>query len=96
MSSTDQIYQRAAKRRGDKFDRSMTRGKLLGNNAQLFIFISILIMTKLISFLRFLLTAVRTGRLGLLPVKFYRANNAVFVSVDLIGEKNQVVLELSV
>ena len=29
MSSTDQIYHRAAKRRGDKFDRSITRG----NNA---------------------------------------------------------------
>ena len=27
-------------RRGDKFDRSMTRGKLLDNNTQLFIFIS--------------------------------------------------------
>ena len=27
-----------AKRRGDKFDRSMTRGKLLDNNATLFIF----------------------------------------------------------
>ena len=25
--------------------------------------------------------------------KFYRANNALFVSVDLIGEKNQVILE---
>ena len=49
VSSTDQIYHRAAKRRGDKFDRSMTRGKLLGNNAQLFIFISILIMTPPIS-----------------------------------------------
>ena len=30
----------AAKRLGDKFDRSMTLGKLLGNNALLFIFIS--------------------------------------------------------
>ena len=49
-SSTDQIYHRAAKRRGDKFDRSMARGKLLGNNALLFIFISILIMTQLITF----------------------------------------------
>ena len=84
----------SAKRLGDKFDRSMTRGKFLGNNAQLFIFISILIMTKLLSFLRVLLTAVRTGRLGLLPIKFYRGNNAVFVSVDLIGEKNKVILEL--
>ena len=71
----------------------MTRGKLLGNNAQLFIFIYILIMTQLISFIRLLLTAVRTGRLGLLPIKFYRGNNAVFVSVDLIEEKNQVILE---
>ena len=47
MSSTDQIYHRAAKRRGDKFDRSMTRGKLLDNDTQLFIFISILKMTQL-------------------------------------------------
>ena len=53
-------------------------------------------MTQLISFLHFLLTAVRTGRLGVLPVKIYRGNNAVFVSVDLIGEKNQVILELSI
>ena len=60
----------------------MTLGKLLGNNAPLFTFISILIMTQLISFLRFLLTAVRTGRLGLLPIKFYRGNNAMFVSVE--------------
>ena len=37
VSSTGHIYHRAAKRRGDKFDRSM---------AQLFIFISILIMTN--------------------------------------------------
>ena len=29
-----------ASRLGDKFDRSMTLGKLLGNNALLFIFIS--------------------------------------------------------
>ena len=76
-TSTDRIYHRAAKRRADKFDRSMTRGKLLGNNALLFIFISILIMTQLISFLwknentKFTrLTAVRTGSLGLLPVNF--------------------------
>ena len=45
------IDHRAAKRLGDKFDRSMTRGKLLGNNVLLFIFISILIMTQVISFL---------------------------------------------
>ena len=43
-----------------------------------------------------LLTAVRTGRLGVLPIKIYRGNNVVFVSVDLIGEKNQVILELRV
>ena len=93
VSSTGHIYHRAAKRRGDKFDRSVTRGKLLGNNAPLFIFISILIITKLISFLHLLLTAVRTGRIGVLPIKIYRGNNAVFVFVDLIGEKNQVILE---
>ena len=40
VSSTDQIYHLAASRLGDKFDRSMTLGKLLGNNALLFIFIS--------------------------------------------------------
>ena len=47
VSSTGHIYHRAAKRRGDKFDQSMTRGKLLDNDTQLFIFISILIMTQL-------------------------------------------------
>ena len=34
------------------------------------------------------------GRLGLLPIRIYWGNNAVFVSVDLIREKNQVILEL--
>ena len=43
VSSTDQIYLRC-----DKFDRSMTRGKLLDNDTQLFIFITILIMTQLV------------------------------------------------
>ena len=38
---------REASRWGDKYDRSMTRGKLLDNDTQLFIFISILIMTQL-------------------------------------------------
>ena len=47
VSLTGHIYHRAAERRGDKFDRSMTRGKLLDNDTQLFIFISILIMTQL-------------------------------------------------
>ena len=42
----DQIYHRAAKRRGDKFDRSMTRGKVLDNNTQLFNSISILMMIQ--------------------------------------------------
>ena len=91
VSSTDKIYHQATKRRGDKFDRLMTLGKLLGNNAQ--IFISILIMTQLISLLHFLLSAVRTGMLGLLPISIYQRNNAVFVSVDFIVEKNQVILE---
>ena len=53
-------------------------------------------MTQLISFLHFLLTVVRTGRLGLLPIKIYRGYNAVLVSVDLIGEKNQVILEYKI
>ena len=90
MLSTDQIYHRAAKRRGDKFDQSITRGKLLGNNAPLLIFIFYSNNDPA----NFLLTAVRTGRLGLLPIKFYRGNNAVFVSLNLIGEKKQVILEL--
>ena len=47
VSSTDHIYHRAAKRRGDKFYQSMTRGKLLDNDTQLSFFISILIMTQL-------------------------------------------------
>ena len=47
VSSTGQIYHRAAKQRGANFDRSMTRGKLLHNDTQLFILISILIMTQL-------------------------------------------------
>ena len=47
VSSTGHIYHWAAKRRGDKFDRSMTRGKLLDNDTKLFIFMSILIMTQL-------------------------------------------------
>ena len=34
------------------------------------------------------------GKPWLTASKFYRANNALFVSVDLIGEKNQVILEL--
>ena len=44
VSSTDQIYQLAASLLSDKFDPSMTLGKLLDNNAQLFIFISKMIM----------------------------------------------------
>ena len=58
------------------------------------VFTDLLIMTQLISFSHFFLTAVRTGRFGVLPIKIYRGNNAVFVSVDFIGEKNQVILEL--
>ena len=38
MSSTGHIYHGAALRLGDKFDRSMTRGKLLDNDTQLFHF----------------------------------------------------------
>ena len=38
VSSTDQSYDRAAKQKGDKFDRSMTRDKLLDNNTTLFNF----------------------------------------------------------
>ena len=38
--ATDQIYHLAASQLGDKFDGLMTLGKLLENNAQIFIFIS--------------------------------------------------------
>ena len=106
MSSTDQIYHRAAKRRGDKFDRSMTRGKLLGNNALLFIFISILIINQLISFFvkkmktRNSHGLLQLGREALAYCQFASAlisgNKALFVSVDLIGEKNQVILEFPI
>ena len=103
VSSTDQMYHRAAKRRGDKFDRSMTRSKLLGNNALLFIFISILIMTQLISFFcermktRNSHGLLQLGREALAYCQCASAlisgNKALFVSIDLIGEKNQVILE---
>ena len=43
-SHVSSIYQLAALRLSDKFDPSMTLGKLLANNAQLFIFISKMIM----------------------------------------------------
>ena len=36
------------------------------------------------------------GKPWLTASKFYRANNALFVAVDLIGEKNQVILELMI
>ena len=41
VSSTDQIYHLAASRLGDKYDQSMTLSKLLDNNTQFFIFISL-------------------------------------------------------
>ena len=78
----------------------MTRGKLLGNNAPLFIFISILIMTQLhprdtenrqenrFSERLFCEKKTVTTERG-----FISANNVLFVSVDLIGENNQVMLE---
>ena len=105
VSSTDQNH-RAAKRRGDKFDRSMTRGKLLGNNALLFIFISILIMTQLQCNILFCERMKTRNSHGLLQLgrealaycqcasALISGNKALFVSVDLIGEKNQVILEL--
>ena len=81
----------------------MTRGKLLDNDTQLFIFISILIMTQLHPkgprkqttepiFGTALLgkNPVTTGWMGKRDLS---ENNAQFVSADLIGEKNQVILE---
>ena len=76
VSSTDQIYHRAAKRRGDKFDRSMTRRMKTRNSHGL----------------------LQLGREALAYCQCASAlisgNKALFVSVDLIGEKNQVILEL--
>ena len=78
---------------------------LLGNNAPLFIFISILIMTQLISFLwknenkKFTrLTAVRTEALAYCQCAsaLISRNKALLVSVDLIGEKNQVILDYDI
>ena len=91
----------------DKFDRLTTRGKFIDNNTQLFIFISILIMTQLhprdpenrqqnqFSERRFSekKKPVTTGRMRKRGLSAY---NAQFVSVDLIGEKNQVILEFCI
>ena len=110
MSSTGQFYHRAATRRGD--DRSMTRCKLLNNDTQLFIFISILIMTQLHprdpengQQNRFSERASweknsynrlnEKAWVGLMPVRIYREIMPSSVSVDLIGEKNQVILEFT-
>ena len=82
----------------------MTRGKLLDNDTQLFIFISILIMTQLHpkgprkqTTEPILGTALLekknpsynwlNGKLGIIGEK------CRVVTVDLIGEKNQVILE---
>ena len=85
----------------------MTRGKLLDNDTQLFTFISILKMTELHprdpenrQQNRF--SERRFSKKQLQPVEWesvawltaskdLSGNNAEFVSVDLIGEKNQVI-----
>ena len=84
----------------------MTRGKLLGNNAPLFLSISILIMRQLhprdpenrqenwFSEPQFSGKTVTTGWMG--KRGFISANNALFVAVDLIWEKNQVLLEFNI
>ena len=89
---------------GDKFDRSMTLGKLLDNDTQIFIFISVLIMTqhhprdpenrqqnRFLERRFWKKTPVTTGWMGNWALS---VNNAQFVSVDLIGEKNQVKLNI--
>ena len=106
VSSTCHIY---------KFDRSMTRGKLLDNDTQLFIFISILIMTQLHQrnpenrqqnrFSERFFSEKKKKQLQ--PVEWesvawltasldLSGNNAEFVSVDLIWEQNQVILEYGI
>ena len=83
----------------------MTQGKLLDNDTQLFIFISILIMTQLHprdpENRQQILGTALLGKKQLQPVEWVynwalSANNAQFVSVDLIGEKNKVILEFTV
>ena len=111
MSLTDHIYHRAAKRRGDKVDRSMTRGKLLYNKPTLFI-ISYFYSNydprdyktedrtnsrnadsrNANSWKKAVTTA--TAVIHAFPFNLrLSANIPGFVSIDLIGEKNQVVLE---
>ena len=107
MSSTDQIYHLAASPLGDKCDRSMTRDKLLDNNPTLFIFfISILMMTQgtrkqttepILGTPIFgngdqVTTATAVSQAFLWYVRL-SSNIPGFVSVDLIGENNQVILQ---
>ena len=80
----------------------MTRGKLLGNNALLFIFYfysnndptNILFCERMKTRNSQGLLQLHVGREALAYCQcLYRENKALFVSVDLIGEKNQVILE---
>ena len=105
MSSTDQIYYRVAKQRGDKFDWSMTRGKLLNDNTTLFIFYFYFNddprdlenrQQNRFSERRFSEQTSYNqlnGKAWLTAVVLLSANNTAIVSADLIGEKNQVILE---
>ena len=109
--SADQIYHRAAKRGGDK-DRSMTRCKLLDNNPTLFIFSYSnddprdLENTRQNRFSERRFSERRfseqtsynrlRGKARLTAVLRLSANIQTFVSVDLIGEKNQDILSIFV
>ena len=107
MSSTD-LYHRATKQRGVKFNQSMTRGKLLDNNTTLFIFyfysnddprdpenrrqnqFSERRFSEQTSYNRL------NGKVWLTAVLRLSANILTLVSVDLIGEKNKVILEFTI
>ena len=105
LSSTDHIYDRAAKRRGDKFDRSMTRGKLLDNNPTLFIFFysndgprdyktDDRTDSRNADDSRNKQVTTATAVSHAFPLCVWLSSNVPgFVSVDLIGENNQVILE---
>ena len=107
MSSTDHIYHRATKRRGDKFDWSMTRGKLLDNN-QHFSFFYFYSNNDPMDKTDDRTDSRNADSRNKLPVEWEgvaycscvgisdNIPNSRFVYVDLIGKKIQVIQELHI
>ena len=79
VSSTDHIYHRAAKLRGDKFDRSMATTELI-------------LGTPILGMAIQVTTATAVSHAFPWCVRL-SSNIPGFVSVDLIGENNQDILE---